>query len=210
MRSLQPSRQKCAALVCYPNVHSLIFPECGSERDSAPHRIGKQARRPSCWRKRSGMIQVWCWPGVLLCNPEQRQCIRALSLFDLPLRAGIVHWFGPCIAVPRADAGRYPVIWENGRSTGAIMKGHCSGIASIDSASANVGESLNSARDAKGSGCKVRFYIPENLKNPTVEFSLDVQLTAVCEYVQASPRALFDRFKVECFTDRRPSENSCL
>jgi hypothetical protein len=116
----------------------------------------------------------------------------------------IADWIGRLIPVPKADVGSDMIIWKNGPLTKAIIKGRCGVIDSIDAAPAKVSERLNALLDSKETKDDLIFEIPENTKNPIVEFHPDFRLIATCQYdhLEALSPALLNRFNIVYLDDQ--------
>jgi MoxR-like ATPase len=116
----------------------------------------------------------------------------------------IADWLGRFILFPKVEAGSDMIIWKNGPLTKAIMKGRCGVIDSIDIAPAKVSEHLNAVLDSKETIADMIFEIPENTKNPVVDFHPDFRLIATCQYanLEALSPALLNRFNVVYLDDQ--------
>jgi MoxR-like ATPase len=110
----------------------------------------------------------------------------------------INDWIGRLIPIKDAEVGSYQMIWKNGPLTEAVMKGRCGVIDNIDAAPSQVSERLNTLFDHKETMRDLVFEIPENPKNPIINFHPDFRLIATCQsrHLQSLSPALLNRFNV--------------
>jgi hypothetical protein len=112
--------------------------------------------------ERFGLTQIWrCYAEYYSGIRTSESAKESSFCFISTPETTIAVWLGRFIPVPKAQPSGGLIIWNNGRLTGAIMKGHYSVTAKIDSATAKVSERLNAVLDGKESESDLRFEVPK-------------------------------------------------
>jgi hypothetical protein len=164
--------------------------------------------------KWSGLTQIGLWTAGNYSEIRSKDSAKeSFFCFIYTRETPIADWIGHFIAIPRADVGRDLMARTSGPFTDSIMKGYFRVVDGIDSAPANIDEKLNAILIPNESEGAMSFAIPENKRNPTVEFNSGFWFLATFAlwHLEALLRALFYRFSIVWLDDQiirlPPSEN---
>jgi MoxR-like ATPase len=146
----------------------------------------------------SGLTQIARWAAEYysrICDPSHGD---SSFCFICTPETTITDWIGRFIPVAKPVAGGDIIVWQHGPLTKAVIEGYCGVMDSIDAAPAKVSERLNGLLDPKETASDMFFDIPENSKEPRVDYHRNFRLIATCtaDRLEALSPALLNRFNV--------------